>query len=118
MQHAQLKRLFSAERKRLDKDLSKALGDELHDCRKRLKNLLYLDKLLGKKESKRFHFNHDYLDALQEDLGQWHDMVLLTTYVKETGRHATLLKKLSGEQLALLMKIRLVAKDFSRKARA
>lgn len=116
--HEQLKRFFAKEGKHLEKELSQALGDELHHCRKRVKNLLYLDKLLGKKESKRFHFDHDYLDALQETLGNWHDTALLAEYVKATGKHAALRQKLSGEQLALLRKVRLESENFARKAQS
>jgi len=48
----------------------------MHDCRKRLKNLLYNQKLADKSMKGKLKLNLPYLDQVQEQLGQWHDSVL------------------------------------------
>lgn len=54
-----------------------ASGDELHAARKKIKELLYVERLLpaGLVESLRLDTN--YLNELQELIGQWHDMALI-----------------------------------------
>jgi CHAD domain-containing protein len=50
-------------------------NEELHDCRKKIKILIYnrkiADKALGS-----LHLNIEYLDKLQGCLGDWHDAVM------------------------------------------
>ncbi len=48
-------------------------ADELHDIRKRIKNLLYIHPVLPKILRKKLLINTDYLDELQEAIGKWHD---------------------------------------------
>jgi len=48
----------------------------MHDCRKRLKNLLYNQKLADKSMNGKLTLNLPYLDQVQDQLGQWHDNML------------------------------------------
>ena len=48
----------------------------MHECRKRLKNLLYNQKLADKSMKGKFKLNLSYLDQVQDQVGQWHDSIL------------------------------------------
>lgn len=56
--------------------LLKASGDRLHKARKKIKTLLYVQKVLPKRMAERLRLNTNYLDRLQEAIGQWHDAVM------------------------------------------
>ena len=51
-------------------------NDTMHDCRKKVKNLLYNQKLFSKSLGANFRLNVPYLNRVQEALGQWHDSIL------------------------------------------
>jgi CHAD domain-containing protein len=51
-------------------------NEEMHECRKQVKNLLYNQKLSEKIGDGGFIVNIRYLDKVQETLGRWHDSVL------------------------------------------
>jgi CHAD domain-containing protein len=51
-------------------------NDDMHDCRKRLKNLLYNQKLANKSMKGKLKLNLPYLDQVQDLLGEWHDGIL------------------------------------------
>jgi hypothetical protein len=61
---------------------------EIHKFRKSLKQLLYCAHLLSEKERKKLISDkeHKRIDKLQDDIGQWHDNILL-------------LNKISGEEI-------------------
>jgi CHAD domain-containing protein len=50
--------------------------DPLHEARKKIKTLLYVQKLLPVEIAERIRLNTDYLDQLQEAIGQWHDAMM------------------------------------------
>lgn len=50
--------------------------DELHDCRKRIKTLVYNRKVAGKALEGNLELNNDYLDKLQDQIGNWHDTII------------------------------------------
>jgi CHAD domain-containing protein len=52
------------------------VGDELHQARKKIKTMLYVQKILPPEITERVRLNTDYLDQLQEAIGQWHDVVV------------------------------------------
>jgi CHAD domain-containing protein len=63
-----------------------ASGDQLHSARKRIKELLYVERLLPAALVKELRLNRDYLDKLQDAIGQWHDMaVIVGTYAGREG---------------------------------
>ncbi|HUH33979.1 MAG TPA: CHAD domain-containing protein, partial [Daejeonella sp.] len=51
-------------------------NNEMHECRKKLKNLLYNQKLFSKSLGAKFELNIAYLNKVQEALGQWHDSIV------------------------------------------
>lgn len=57
-------------------DLLKSADIEtvLHECRKRIKNLIYTYRLMPTKLKNRVYLNVDYLDEIQEEIGEWHDL--------------------------------------------
>ncbi|HET6252665.1 MAG TPA: CHAD domain-containing protein [Puia sp.] len=48
-------------------------GDDLHMARKKIKTLLYVEKILPKGLADQLCLNRDYLDRLQDAIGKWHD---------------------------------------------
>jgi CHAD domain-containing protein len=49
--------------------------EQLHEKRKLIKQLLYLDQSLPKKHRKKIGLHTEFLNELQELIGQWHDAV-------------------------------------------
>ncbi len=63
-----------------------ASDDELHEARKKIKELLYVEKLLPSGLVEELRLDDDYLDKLQEVIGQWHDMaVIVAAYAGREG---------------------------------
>ncbi|MEJ5964140.1 CHAD domain-containing protein [Pedobacter immunditicola] len=58
-------------------------NDHMHDCRKRLKNLLYNQKIADKSMKGKLKLNLPYLDQVQDQLGQWHDSMLARDLFKD-----------------------------------
>ena len=54
-----------------------ASGDDLHQARKQIKDLLYILKLLPSEAAAQLRLDVGYLDQLQEAIGQWHDAVII-----------------------------------------
>jgi CHAD domain-containing protein len=67
-----------------------ASGDQLHEARKKIKELLYVEKVLPSGLVEELRLDNDYLDKLQELIGQWHDMaVIVTAYAGRPGADST-----------------------------
>ena len=63
-----------------------ASGDEFHEARKKIKELLYVEKFLPSGLVEELRLDDDYLDKLQEVIGQWHDMaVIVAAYAGREG---------------------------------
>lgn len=56
-----------------------ATGDELHRARKQMKEMLYMEKILPDPLRAELHLDTDYLDKLQDAIGEWHDAVIATS---------------------------------------
>lgn len=54
-----------------------ASGDRLHKARKRIKELLYVLKVLPAQLSEGLALDAKYLDDLQNSIGKWHDAVVV-----------------------------------------
>jgi CHAD domain-containing protein len=75
----------------------------LHEARKRIKTLLYVHRLLPAAITQRVRLNTDYLDQLQESIGQWHDAVVAVmdwTEDNPAARRAVQLECLDKERAA------------------
>lgn len=76
-------------------------GDNLHEARKKIKAMLYVQKILPPDITKRIRLNTGYLDQLQEAIGQWHDaMVAVADWTEDNpeGRRAVHRECLDKEQ--------------------
>jgi len=58
-------------------------GDDLHKARKQIKDLLYMEKLLPPPVQKELNLDRNYLDQLQEAIGQWHDDIIAAVDASE-----------------------------------
>lgn len=54
-----------------------ASGDDLHKARKQIKDMLYIEKLLPSSLRDELRLDTDYLDKLQDTIGQWHDAMIV-----------------------------------------
>jgi CHAD domain-containing protein len=75
----------------------------LHEARKKIKTLLYVQRLLPVAITERIRLNTGYLDQLQEAIGQWHDaMVAMAGWAKDdvTGGRLMLQECRDREQTA------------------
>lgn len=66
-----LRQFYKSELRWIAANLATPSPALLHDCRKRIKVLLYNYPLV--REELRFALNTTYLDQLQEAIGKWHD---------------------------------------------
>ncbi|PSL36161.1 CHAD domain-containing protein [Chitinophaga ginsengisoli] len=71
--------------------------DQLHEARKRIKNLVYVHDILQKRLAAALTLNIDYLDQLQDVIGKWHDTAvaveLLTAHNSGSKAKITALQK-------------------------
>jgi CHAD domain-containing protein len=58
--------------------------EQLHEARKKIKNLVYIIDLLPQKLQARINIKIKYLDQLQELIGQWHDLTLTLHLLQST----------------------------------
>jgi CHAD domain-containing protein len=59
--------------------------DHLHEKRKLIKQLLYVHQCLPEKMKKSIGLHVDYLDEMQELIGNWHDNLLIIEILRESG---------------------------------
>jgi CHAD domain-containing protein len=91
-----------------------ASGDLLHEARKKIKELLYVQGLLPKELVEEIGLDRGYLDELQGALGQWHDMaVIATAYASRDGADGRAMFEECKKKEAV---VRALAKDFYRRA--
>jgi len=56
---------------------NKADNPELHEARKKIKLVLYIHSFLPKKLQKKIPLNTTVLNKIQQEIGDWHDLLLL-----------------------------------------
>jgi len=54
-----------------------ASGDDLHQARRQIKDMLFVEKLLPVALQQQLRLHREYLDQLQDAIGQWHDAVIV-----------------------------------------
>lgn len=57
----------------------------LHDCRKRVKTLLYVNEVLPKQMLDKIRINTVYLQSVQEAIGVWHDAQMVYQLLERYG---------------------------------
>jgi CHAD domain-containing protein len=91
--------------------------EDMHQNRKLIKILMYNHKLADKALDGALHFNIDYLDKLQDTIGQWHDNViaaeLFSSPLVNDKPVASKIKKINTR---VRRNIKVLADDFLRKA--
>ena len=73
-------------------NLGKDRKTYLHEARKNIKEMMYLKHFLKKPESDLALLNWDYLDKLQHQIGEWHDLDELLDYIKKESHDLTLIE--------------------------
>jgi CHAD domain-containing protein len=81
-------------------------GDVLHAARKKIKTLLYVYKLLPGAIADRIRLNTEYLDRLQQAIGEWHDAMVAIGEVPE--KNEAMLREFRVKEEA----VRKLAADF------
>jgi CHAD domain-containing protein len=59
--------------------------DQIHQKRKKIKNLLYLYNALPESVVNKLQLNTTYLDQLQNAIGKWHDVAVIVELLKTEG---------------------------------
>ncbi|TND06568.1 MAG: hypothetical protein FD123_3503 [Bacteroidetes bacterium] len=110
--------------KLLEKDSEKAIvflqkhftESGLHNCRKKLKRILYIHTMLPAKMKKKNGADLSYLHNLQELIGQWHDATEFSRLLAGAGlKKGAVLKKSAAKSKAILIKISGMLKDVRKK---
>jgi CHAD domain-containing protein len=90
--------------------------EQLHVSRKRIKQLLYMDGLLAQSQTARIPLDIAYLDTLQEDIGQWHDLVSFIQLLKEKQAAKSVVPELTRQASKRAKSILAEGRDFWKKA--
>ena len=57
--------------------------EQLHDNRKIIKNIMYSIEVMPKSLQKEINLNKEYLDTLQDDIGKWHDFIIVKEWLAD-----------------------------------
>ncbi len=95
---------------------SEAISEKhLHDCRKKVKTLMYVSEVLPKQRVKKLGVNIDYLQSVQEAIGEWHDVQMVHQLLEEYGDANVALEfKINADRA--LRKVLDLLKSFSERA--
>jgi len=92
-------------------------NDGLHDTRKQIKMLVYNRKLAQEALDGKLHIDNDYLDKLQDTIGNWHDNILaLELFSSEGVAHKPIITKIKRQNIRLKRSITVLAQNFEKKA--
>ncbi|MBS1528681.1 MAG: CHAD domain-containing protein [Bacteroidetes bacterium] len=96
---------------------SNQFGDDLHDCRKRIKTLVYNRKVAGEALEGNLDLNSDYLDKLQGQIGEWHDTILAIQLFSSPQINAKpVVMRIKRQHTRLQTSIRRLSADFWKRA--
>lgn len=68
-----IKHWFTRQLKKIAGVITATSTDQLHEARKRIKNLVYVHGILQQRLASALTLNIDYLDQMQDAIGKWHD---------------------------------------------
>ena len=92
-------------------------NEELHNCRKRIKILMYNRKIAQNALEGKLQVNTDYLDELQNSIGDWHDNELAIILFSSLGVGAKpAITKIKRQNTKLKKSIQILTRDFWKKA--
>jgi CHAD domain-containing protein len=84
---------FKKELAAIPNHLAQNNNDSIHEGRKKLKNLLYLYRMLPGPMQKKLLLQIDHIDNLQDKIGKWHDLVLAEPILR---------KRISSMQMVII----------------
>jgi CHAD domain-containing protein len=92
-------------------------NDELHNTRKQIKTLVYNRKIAHKALDGKLQINNDYLDKLQDLIGNWHDNILaLELFSSAESNYKPVITKIKRQNTRLKRSIAVLVQDFEKKA--
>ncbi len=90
--------------------------EDLHECRKVIKRLMYLYPLMSEPIRQSLRINVSYLDTLQEEIGKWHDTIIAREhYSGSDQKDEKHLRKIEMTGEARLKSIQLLTTNFDEK---
>jgi CHAD domain-containing protein len=92
-------------------------GEEIHECRKQVKNLLYFHETIPGKGQKQLNLSISYLDELQNKIGLWHDIYSAEPLLKKRIQDRRVILSISEEKKNLMKSIKKMGENFLAKAR-
>ncbi|QJD96334.1 CHAD domain-containing protein [Mucilaginibacter robiniae] len=96
---------------------SPVFDERLHDCRKKIKLLMYNQKVADSALADKLTLNKDYLNQLQDTIGKWHDVVLaLELFHTDELKHEPVPRQLKAQKDELQKSIVSLAENFRQKA--
>lgn len=94
-------------------------NDELHNCRKKIKILMYNLKIADKALDDNFQLDKDYLDKLQGSIGDWHDTILaMQLFSAPELNDKPVITRIKQQNSRLRRSIKELSGDFWKKATA
>jgi CHAD domain-containing protein len=89
----------------------------LHNCRKRIKTLMYNRKIAVQALEDKLNVNSDYLDKFQGRIGDWHDTELaMALFSAQEAPDKLVIAKIKKQNTSLKKSINALAVDFWKKA--
>ncbi|MCX6312241.1 MAG: CHAD domain-containing protein [Bacteroidetes bacterium] len=105
---SQVKLLKRAFRKKMKSKL-------LHELRKNLKNLLYVNELFDRRISNEIKLNVAYLKELEETIGKWHDLDFTIELLENSKHNKKDVLKLHSKKKKQLSKIYKLTENFEKR---
>lgn len=87
-------------------------GDLLHMARKKIKEMLYVAKLLPQRLAQEIALNREYLNVLQRAIGDWHDAVMVVSGLRDVPGKEEMIRECREREAA----VRSLADTFDRQA--
>jgi CHAD domain-containing protein len=112
-----IKNYFQKEFSGIAVDLKAGNPDEIHSCRKRLKNLFYFYNLLPSSIQKKLNTRIEYIDSLQDKIGQWHDLINAAPVLEKRIINAGVTAAITHETEQLSKTIKKMGENFYSKVR-
>jgi CHAD domain-containing protein len=109
--------LYEKQLKKLGRLLKGSEQEELHKCRKKIKNLRYIYDIVPGSLKKKLKLNRPYLHKLEEVIGKWHDSVISLELLTNTGLadNNKIMTTLENQRNRLNKSIVIMSKNFSEK---
>ncbi|MBI1193011.1 MAG: CHAD domain-containing protein [Bacteroidetes bacterium] len=120
LSNRQLRRHFSGMVRDLDKNFRRMHAvEELHDCRRVIKHLIYQHQALPEHIQRKMTLKVSYLQEIEEAIGAWHDAALALEWgVSQSLLDHAVLTRLERESAALLEQALKKTRNFKTRAKS